>query len=156
VLDIQAKRTTTTIISYLTSAELDVLLTAPDRTTWHGRRDHALLVLAAQTGLRVSKLTELTIDDVHLGTGAHLYCRGKGRKDRCTPVTTHTAGVLTEWLAERHTPRTAPVFCTHAGTPMSSDAISRLTSKYATMAALACPSIAAKKSLRTPSGTPPR
>jgi integrase/recombinase XerD len=145
VLDIQTKRTTTTIISYLTSAELDVFLTAPDRSTWHGRRDHALLVLAAQTGLRVSELTGLTTDDVHLGTGAHVYCRGKGRKDRCTPLTTHTAGVLTEWLAERHAARTAPVFCTHAGTAMSSDAISRLTGKYATMAALACPSIAAKK-----------
>ncbi len=145
VLAIQAKRTTTTIISYLTSAELDVFLSAPDRSTWHGRRDHALLVLAAQTGLRVSELTGLTIDDLHLGTGAHVYCRGKGRKDRCTPLTTHTAGILTKWLAERHAPRTAPLFCTRAGTPMSSDAVSRLTDKYATMAASVCPSMAAKK-----------
>jgi site-specific recombinase XerD len=145
VLAIQAKRTTTTIVSYLTSAELDVVLSAPDRSTWYGRRDHALLVLAAQTGLRVSELTGLTIDDLHLSTGAHVYCRGKGRKDRCTPLTTHTAGILTEWLAEHHAPGTAPLFCTRSGTPMSSDAVSHLTSKYASMAASACPSITARK-----------
>ena len=87
VLAIQPKRTATTIVSYLTPAELDALFAAPDRTTWHGRRDHALLVFAAQTGLRVSELTGLTIGDVHLGTGPHAYCRGKGRKDRATPLT---------------------------------------------------------------------
>jgi integrase/recombinase XerD len=145
VLAIQAKRTATTIVSYLTSAELDVLLSTPDRCTWHGRRDHALLVLAAQTGLRVSELTGLTINDVHLGTGAHVYCRGKGRKDRCTPLTTHTVGILTQWLAERHAPPTAPVFCTRSGTPISSDAVNHLTSKYASMATSARPSITAKK-----------
>lgn len=145
VLAIQAKRTTTTLVSYLTNAELDVFLSAPDRCTWHGRRDHALLVLAAQTGLRVSELTGLTIDDLHLDTGAHVYCRGKGRKDRCTPLTTHTTAILTEWLAERHAPGTAPLFCTRSGTRMSSDAVSHLTGKHATMAALACPSLTARK-----------
>ncbi len=79
VLAIQTKRTTTTIVNFLSRTELDALLAAPDRSTWHGRRDHALLVLAAQTGLRVSEITGLTIDDLHLGTGAHVYCRGKGR-----------------------------------------------------------------------------
>jgi integrase/recombinase XerD len=87
VLAIQPKRTATTIVSYLTPSELDALLTAPDRATWHGRRDHALLVFAAQTGLRVSELTALATRDVHLGTGPHAYCHGKGRKDRATPLT---------------------------------------------------------------------
>lgn len=145
VLAIQAKRTTTTVVSYLTSTELEAMLSAPDRSTWHGRRDHALLVLAAQTGLRVSELTQLTVDDVRLRTGAHVYCRGKGRKDRCTPLTTHTAAVLTEWLAQRRGPGTAPLFCTRSGTPMSSDAVSHLTSKYASMAAATCPILASKK-----------
>lgn len=120
VLAIQAKRTTTTVVSYLTSTELNAIVSAPDRSTWHGRRDHALLVLAAQTGLRVSELTQLTLDDVHLGAGAHISCHGKGRKDRCTPLTTHTAGILAEWLAQRRAPATAPLFCTRRGTPMSS------------------------------------
>jgi integrase/recombinase XerD len=88
VLAIQTKRTTTTIVTFLDRVELNALLAAPDQSTWHGRRDHALLVVAAQTGLRVSELTGLTVDDVHLGTDAHLYCHGKGRKDRCTPPTT--------------------------------------------------------------------
>ena len=87
VLQIQPKRTATTIVSFLTRDELDALLAAPDRATWHGRRNHALLVFAAQTGLRVSELTGLAVHDVHLGAGPHAYCRGKGRKDRATPLT---------------------------------------------------------------------
>ncbi|MBS1694029.1 MAG: tyrosine-type recombinase/integrase [Actinobacteria bacterium] len=145
VLAIQPKRTTTTIVSYLTRTELDAMLSAPDRSTWHGRRDHALLVLAAQTGLRVAELTGLTIDDVHLDTGAHVYCHGKGRKDRCTPLTTHTTAVLTEWLSQRRATGSAPLFCTRRGTAMSRDAISHLTNKYASMAADGCPSLASKK-----------
>jgi site-specific recombinase XerD len=93
VLGIQAKRTATTIVSYLQPAELDALLAAPDRSSWHGRRDHALLTFAAQTGLRVSEITALRIADLHLGTGPHAYCRGKGRKDRCTPLTSHTTKI---------------------------------------------------------------
>jgi len=145
VLAIQAKRTATTIVSYLAPAELDAVLAAPDQGTWHGRRDHALLVLAAQTGLRVSEITGLAIHDAHLGTGAHVYCRGKGRKDRCTPLTSHTTGILAEWIAERSAPPEAPLLCTHSGTPMSADAVARLTSKYAALAATACPTLATKK-----------
>lgn len=101
VLAIQTKRTTKTIVNFLTRTELDALLAAPDHATWHGRRDHALLVLAAQTGLRVSELTGLTASDLHLGAGTHVYCHGKGRKDRCTPLTNHTKHVMTTWLDER-------------------------------------------------------
>ena len=72
--------------------------------TWAGRRDHALILLAAQTGLRISELTGLTIGDVHLGTGAHVCCTGKGRKDLITPLTTGTVAVLHTWLAERRRP----------------------------------------------------
>ncbi|AYY13024.1 hypothetical protein EF847_10250 [Actinobacteria bacterium YIM 96077] len=145
VLAIQPKRTTTTVVSYLTSAELDAMLATPNPSTWHGRRDRALLVLAAQTGLRVSELTQFTIDDAHVDTGAHISCHGKGRKDRCTPLTSHTVGVLTEWLAQRHARGTAPLLCTRSGTPMSRDTVSHLTRKYASTAAATCPSLATKK-----------
>src|SRR5271157_1967494 len=118
VLAIQPKRTTTTIVSFLTRGELNALLAAPDRGTWHGRRDHALLVFAAQTGLRVSELTGLAVHDVHLGTGPHAYCRGKGRKDRATPLTAHTVEVLAAWLAEQHAGPASPLFATRAGTPL--------------------------------------
>ena len=92
------KRRERAIVSYLTPEETDALIAAPDRETWHGRRDHALLTLTAQTGLRVAELTALTASDLQLGVGAHVYCRGKGRKDRCTPLTAHTVSILTSWL----------------------------------------------------------
>jgi len=144
VLAIQTKRTTTTIVTFLNDAELDAVLAAPDQATWHGRRDHALLVLAAQTGLRVAELTALTIADTRLGVGAHVYCHGKGRKDRCTPLTAHTVRVLTNWLDTRRPADTEPLFATRRGTPLSHDAVARLVTKHATAAARTCPSLHTK------------
>jgi integrase/recombinase XerD len=88
VLAIPSKRTDRRLVCFLTAVEVDALLAAPDRDTWFGRRDHALLLVAVQTGLRVSELTSLVCADVELGTGAHLRCHGKGRKERITPLTT--------------------------------------------------------------------
>ena len=123
VLAIQPKRTATTIVSYLTPAELDALLAAPDRATWHGRRDHALLVFAAQTGLRVSEITGLAISDVHLGTGPHVYCRGKGRKDRATPLTSHTVGKSSPPGSPSARQPRRPAVLHPGGTPLSRDAV---------------------------------
>jgi integrase/recombinase XerD len=145
VLAIQTKRATTTIVTFLGPRELDALLCAPDQSTWHGRRDHTLLVLAAQTGLRVSELTGLALGDVHLGAGAHVYASGKGRKNRCTPLTSHTTEILTGWLAVRHADQNQPLFCTRAGTSLSHDAVEHVIAKYAAAAAGACPSLQAKK-----------
>jgi integrase/recombinase XerD len=147
VLAIQTKRTVKTIVNFLSRTELDALLAAPDRSTWHGRRDHALLVLAAQTGLRVSEITGLAIDDLHLGTGAHVYCQGKGRKDRCTPLTTHTKQIIAGWLDERRPATgTAPLFCTSTGRRLSHDAVERLIKKHtATTAKQSCASLQLKK-----------
>lgn len=145
VLAIESKRTTKTIVDFLTCDELDSLLDAPNRTTWHGRRDHALLVLAAQTGLRVSELTAVTLNDLHLGSGAHVNCRGKGRKDRCTPLTDHTRQTLRTWLAERQAPcGAAPLFCTRAGSALSRDAVARLVAKHASRAAQTHPAMQGK------------
>ncbi|MEV6970544.1 tyrosine-type recombinase/integrase [Hamadaea sp. NPDC051192] len=144
VLGIQTKRATTTVVTFLSPAELDALLAAPDQTTWHGRRDHALLVLTAQTGLRVAELTALTASDLQLGVGAHVYCRGKGRKDRCTPLTAHTVGVLTSWLAARRPAGNDPLFATRRGTPLSHDAVARLVAKHTATAARTCPSLQTK------------
>jgi integrase/recombinase XerD len=94
VLAIPAKRADHTIVVFLSHDELDALLGAPDTTTWTGRRDHAWIRLATQTGLRASELTGLTCGDVHLGAGAHVACHGKGRKDRITPLTAATVTVL--------------------------------------------------------------
>jgi site-specific recombinase XerD len=80
VLAIPPKRTDRALVSFLSRPEIDAILASPDRSTWIGRRDHALLVVATQTGLRVSELTGLCCQDVRSGTGAHVRCRGKGKK----------------------------------------------------------------------------
>lgn len=145
ILAIQTKRTIKTIVAFLTRSELDALIAAPNQSTWHGRRDHALIVLAAQTGLRVGELVGLTIGDLRLGTGSHVYCHGKGRKDRCTPLTSHTRQTLRGWLDERgRAASTAPLFCTRGGDRLSHDAVERLIRKHAATAAADCPSIKAK------------
>jgi integrase/recombinase XerD len=144
VLAIPAKRHDHATVSFLTRPEIEALLAAPDPATWHGRRDHALLLVASQTGLRVSELTGLTVADTHLGTGPHVYCRGKGRKERCTPLTTQTVAVLTTWLAERGGNGPDPLFCTHRGARLSRDAVERLLAKHIAAASSKCPSLQAK------------
>jgi site-specific recombinase XerD len=144
VLAIPPKRFDRAVVSFLTGHETDALIAAPDRTTWLGRRDHVLLLVAVHTGLRVSELTGLAIHDVHVGTGPHLRCTGKGRKDRCTPLTSAAVQTLRVWLAERAGQGNDPLFPTRQGTPLSRDAVARLVTKHTATAALTCPSIAAK------------
>lgn len=144
VLAIPSKRHHRPLVCFLTREEIEALLGAPDRTHWTGRRDHALLLVLTQTGLRVSELTGLTIQDVHLNTGAHVYCRGKGRKDRATPLTSQTVAVLRSWLAERGGHSKDPLFPTRRGGPLSRDAVERLLTKHTTTAAKPCPSLQAK------------
>jgi site-specific recombinase XerD len=144
VLAIPPRRRERAIVSYLTAGQTDALIAAPDRTTWHGRRDHALLLLAIQTGLRVSELTGLTRQDLHLGAGPHVRCHGKGRTDRATPLTGQTVKTLRTWLAELGPAPDRPLFPTQAGGRLSRDAVERLVAKHATAAADRCPSITAK------------
>jgi len=144
VLAIPAKRADKAIITWLTSHETDALLAAPDRQTWHGRRDHTLLLLAVQTGLRVSELTALTCQDAHMGAGPHVRCHGKGRKDRATPLISQVVRVLKTWLAELGPAPDIPLFPTQAGGRLSRDAVERLVAKHAATAEAACPTIKEK------------
>lgn len=141
VLAIPPKRFDRALVSYLTEPEVDALLAACDQTSWTGRRDHAMLLLAVQTGLRISELIGLTPADVHLGTGAHIVCHGKGRKDRTTPLTTGTRVVLRYWLSEQLVGPTAPLFPSRRGRPLSRDAIERRIAHYTALAAQRCPSL---------------
>ena len=141
VLAIPPRRRERAVVSYLTPEETDALLTAPDRQTWHGRRDHALLLLAVQTGLRVSELTGLACQDAHLGAGPHVRCHGKGRKDRATPLTSQVVRTLRTWLAELGPGPGMPLFPAQADGRLSRDAVERLVTKHATAAADSCPSI---------------
>jgi integrase/recombinase XerD len=144
VLAIPPKRFDKALVTWLTGPEIDALLAAADRSTWAGRRDHALILLAAQTGLRVSELTGLTIGDIHLGAGAHVSCTGKGRKQRITPLTTGTVTVLRAWLAERGGQPGQALFPARTGGRLSRDAVERRIAKHTTVAAARCPSLNAK------------
>lgn len=145
VLAIPSKRYDRALVTFLNREEIDALLTSPDRETWIGRRDHALLTVAIQTGLRVSELVSLRRADLDLRAGAHVRCLGKGRKERCTPITKHTVAVLRVWLAERRGGPSDPLFPGPSGARLGRHAVSRLVSKYASIAAVSCPSIAKKR-----------
>jgi site-specific recombinase XerD len=144
VLAIPAQRFDQALVTFLTTDEITALLAAPDRSTWTGRRDHAVLLCLAQTGLRVSELTALRCHDVHLGAGAHVRCHGKGRKDRCTPLTRQSVQVLRAWLAERGGQPQEALFCSRRGAALSRDAVEHLVAKHVITAAAACSSLAVK------------
>ena len=141
VLAIRPKRFDRRLVTFLTEPELDALLAAPARSTWIGRRDHALLGLAAQTGLRASELIGLRWADIHLGTGAHVSCLGKGRKMRITPLTSGIVAVLHVWFAERAGRPADPLFASQTGRALSRDALEHRLAKYVEIASHTCPSL---------------
>ena len=144
VLAIPTKRFDKALVSYLTLDEAAALIAAPDPHTWTGRRDHTLLLVAVQTGMRVSELTGLACQDVRLGTGAHLFCQGKRRKQRVVPLTAQTVKALTRWLKERDGEPKDPLFPSNRGGPLSRDAVEWLINKHTTTAAASCPSLKTK------------
>ena len=145
VLAIPPKRYDKALITYLTEDEITALLAAPDPDTWTGRRDQALLVLFFFNVMGSTEIYTLTIADVHLGTGAHVSCLGKARKQRITPLTPATVTVLRSWLAERGGLPADPLFITRCGTPLSRDALERRIAKYTAIAARSCPSLLEKQ-----------
>jgi integrase/recombinase XerD len=145
VLAIPPKRFDRALIDYLTEPEVDALIAAPDRTTLTGRRDHALLTLAIQTGLRASELTTLRRNDVHLKSGPHIACRGKGRKHRVTPLTRTTVAVLGAWLREAPGAADDPLFASNRAAALSRDALERRLALHTATATRTCPTLKAKR-----------
>lgn len=145
VLAIPAKRFTRALVPFLSRQEVDALLDAPDQQTWSGRRDHALLLLAVQTGLRLSELTSLRQDDLHVGVGAHVRVTGKGRKERCTPLSKNTHAVLAAWAREPPLAENQPLFPNARGGKLSSHGVHYLLNKHVMKAALKCPSFKNKR-----------
>ena len=144
VLAIPYKRQARPMVAFLSHEEIEAVLAAPDERTWLGRRDHALLTLAFHTGLRLSELTSLDRSAITFGPGAHVRCRGKGRKDRSTPLTTGTAAVLRSWLKEPE-PATEVLFPNARGGRLSADSVQYLVRKYAQLAAVRCPTLRGKR-----------
>ena len=145
VLAIPAKRFQRALVPFLSRQEVDALLAAPDQRTWSGRRDHALILLAVQTGLRLSELTGLRQEDLHMGTGAHVRVTGKGRKERCTPLSKNTQAVLAAWLREPGRAPDQPLFPNARGGRLSSHGVHYLLAKHVVAAAQVCPSLKRKR-----------
>jgi site-specific recombinase XerD len=145
VLAIPSKRFTRTLVPFLTRAEVDALLAAPDQRTWFGRRDHAFLLLAVQTGLRVSEMTGLTREDAVLSTGAHVRVIGKGRKERCTPLARPTRDVLKAWLREPCRGTGNVLFPSATGSRLTIHGVQYLLNKHRQTASRTCPSLTHKR-----------
>jgi integrase len=146
VLAMPAKRFERALITYLTKEEVNALLAAPDRGTWTGRPDHALLLTAIQTGLRVSELTGLRTHDVRNdGDVAYLYCVGKNRKERTVPLIPQTIKTLSVWLKERRGMPEDPLFPTVRGGRLSRDAVEWLIERHTRVAAERCPTLHTKR-----------
>jgi integrase/recombinase XerD len=144
VLAIPPKKFDRALVTWLTEPEVQALLAAPGTATRAGRRDRAMILLAAQTGLRISELTGLTCGDVHLGTGPHVSCHGKGRKQRITPLTKNTVAVLRAWMAERAGQPGQPLFPSRSGGRLSRDAVEKRLARHVASAREHCPSLRAK------------
>jgi site-specific recombinase XerD len=145
VLAIPAKKFARALVPFLSRAEVDALLATPDQRTWSGRRDHALILLAVQTGLRLSEVTSLRSDDVNLGTGSHVRVLGKGRKERCTPLSKATRAVMAAWLREPLRAIDQPVFPNARGGMLSSHGVQYLLAKHVATAGAQCPSLQRKR-----------
>jgi integrase/recombinase XerD len=142
VLAVPGKLSAKREVSYLVRDEVEAILAAPERTTW---LDHALLLMTSQTRLRLSELVGLDRDAVHLGSGAHVRCLGKGRKERATPLTHAVRTTLRTWLGEPARRGSTALFPTVHGARISSDAVQYLLAKYVAAASTQCPSLARKK-----------
>jgi site-specific recombinase XerD len=145
VLAIPNQRHPRALVGFLTRPEIEALLAAPDQSRWLGRRDHAFLLTAVQTGLRLSEMTALRHEDVSLGTGAHVRCRGKGRKDRCTPLAKPTAAVLKSWIQEQGRADSKVLFPSTRGGRLSADGVQHLLARHVAKARKTCPSLRKKR-----------
>lgn len=145
VLAMPSKRHEKRTIDYLSRGEIEALLSAPDPCTWFGRRDRTLLMLAVQTGLRVSELIHLGRGDIVLGAGAHVRCMGKGRKERSTPLRRDCAEALRSWLAELGGQDADPLFVSNRGEALSRDAVERIVRKHIATASRQCRTLATKR-----------
>src|ERR1700719_1348645 len=145
VLAIPNQRQRRALVGFLTRPEIEALLAAPNRTKWLGRRDHAFLLTAVQTGLRLSEMTALRHEDISLGTGAHVHCHGKGRKERCTPLTKPTVSVLKAWMREQGRADSKTLFPSTRGGRLSAVGVQHMVARHVAKARKPCPTLGKKR-----------
>jgi len=145
VLAIPGKRYAQGTVEYLTHAETEAILAAPDQSSWGGRRDKTLLLLIVQTGLRVSELVGLDCQSIVLGSGAYVRCKGKGRKERCTPLSKESKKIIMIWLQERKGCHSDPLFPNARKGRLSRDGVAYILHKHVLAATPQCPSLGKKR-----------
>jgi integrase/recombinase XerD len=145
VLAIPNQRQPRSLVNFLTRPEIDALLAAPNPQSWLGRRDHAFLLTAVQTGMRLSEMTSLRHEDVWLGAGPHIRCQGKGRKERCTPLTKSTVSVLRAWIRAQGKNGSSILFPSTRGGPLSADGVQHMLARYVAWAQQHCPTLSKKR-----------
>ena len=131
--------------SFLEAREIGAVLGAVDRRTWIGRRDHLMLDLAIQTGLRVSELTALQREDFTFGRAPYVTVEGKGRKERSVPLHKSLAKSVGRWLASDLPNGQSIVFPTVRGSRMSNDAVQLMLGKYVRFAEAKAPTLRKKR-----------
>lgn len=141
VLAIPTKRYAKRTVEFLNEQETGALVAAPDLSTWIGRRDRALLLLAVQTGLRSQELRALCARDVELDASAFVRCMGKGRKQRNTPLRTDVVVILRDWLTEQSPRADQPVFPSLRGHRLSADALQHIVHRHVCSASATCASL---------------
>jgi integrase/recombinase XerD len=145
VLAIPNQRQPRALVGFLTRPEIEALLAAPNPKTWLGRRDHAFLLTAVQTGLRLSEMTALRQEDVSLGAGAHVHCHGKGRKERCTPLAKATVAVLKAWMREQGRDDSKILFPSMRGGRLSAVGVQHMVARHVLTARERCPTLRKKR-----------
>ena len=144
-LAIPMKRYDKPLLGFLSRAEMEAVLAAPDRGTWSGDRDFVLLSVAYNTGARVSEIVAFNVDDVELDRGRWIRIHGKGRKQRQVPLWKSTAILLTDWLARCGGTPNDPVFPNRGGQRLTRSGIEKRLRVAVKTASKTCPSLANRK-----------
>ncbi len=138
------KRTDVKLVDYLTKEEVRALLAAPNCYTAGGLRDRAMLHLAYATGLRVSELLAVQVDDFPDGSFSRVRILGKGRRERVLPLWKETQNAIRTWLTIRPGQVGPELFLNRNGRRMTRDGFAYRLKQHVATAERSMPSIAAK------------
>jgi site-specific recombinase XerD len=145
ILAIPVKKTESRLVNYLTVDEMKAILKSPDPSQRDGIRDRAMLHLAFATGLRVSELVGLRLEDVSLRPAPTILVQGKGRKQRQLPLWKETAKALRAWLSIRGEACVPELFLNARGVQLTRSGFEYILTKHVTSATEECPSLKSKR-----------